>query len=189
MCIFIHQEVTSLLLTWSASRKDVIRKADIFVWGPRRWIDAFLAHNDKGSVTLDMGYQPQEAGAGAMRGLPFLTAMPSVHLELPIGAERTILSILFLLIRQITLSRQHSYFYHIRVSATTSSLIQNRHLSISSIVIFSITDPVTMSLPRDRTIRLRVVPVDAAKPFQIGLLISKEEGFPVAAKEVQKAIA
>ena len=74
-----------------------------------------------------------------------------------------------------------------RVSATTSSLIQNRHLSISSIVIFSMIDPVSMSLPRDRTIRLRVIPDDNAKVFQIGPL--GEEGFPVAAKEVQKAIA
>ncbi|KAG6902337.1 hypothetical protein C0995_001374 [Termitomyces sp. Mi166 len=91
------EEVEILLAAWSMSRKDVICKADAFVWSPCRQIDAFLAHNDKGRlrrvrvwfVTLDMGYQPQEAGLELRKAFSFLSTMPSVQLELAIGAERT----------------------------------------------------------------------------------------------------
>ncbi|KAG6850553.1 hypothetical protein H0H93_011752 [Arthromyces matolae] len=90
------EDVEILLAAWSMSRRDIIGKADSFVWGPCREIDAFLTSNDRGRlrrvriwfVTLDMGFQLQEAGLELRKAFPRLSSKPDVKLELAIGSER-----------------------------------------------------------------------------------------------------
>ncbi|KAG6856569.1 hypothetical protein H0H87_003069 [Tephrocybe sp. NHM501043] len=90
------EDVEILLTAWSMSRKDVISRADELVWKPCRQIDAFLARNDEGRlrrvrlwfVTLDMGYQIEDAGQQLRNAFPALSAMRGVQLEIAIGPER-----------------------------------------------------------------------------------------------------